>query len=116
MFPPARVIYSSLFFVLVMTLIVVTKPALLFLADGRVRPFGIGDYATDDHTPFPLGAVVVILAITSMFIFSTIDVIYAPPQQRYVPTPTPPAALLPGPTPSSPTIPFPQATTMYVTR
>jgi len=75
MFPPARVIYSSIFFVLVMTLVVVTKPGLFFLSDGRIRAFGIGK--SDRHTVFPLGAVAVLVAVGSMFIFATIDVVYA---------------------------------------
>jgi len=75
MFPPARVIYSSIFFILVMTLVVVTKPALFFLSDGRIRPFGIGK--SDEHTAVPLGALAVLVAVGSMFIFGTIDVVYA---------------------------------------
>jgi hypothetical protein len=75
MFPPARVIYSSIFFILVMTLVVVTKPAVFFLSDGRIRPFGIGQSV--EHTALPLGAVVVLVAVSSMFIFGTIDVVYS---------------------------------------
>jgi len=77
MIPPARVIYSTIFFVLVLTLIVLTKPALFFDKDGQVRPFGITTEEAPTATPIPLGAAVVLAAIGSMLIFGTIDVIYA---------------------------------------
>lgn len=100
MFPPSRVVYSCLFFVLVMTLVIVTKPALFFLADGRVRPFGFGQAddggdAAAAQTPLPLGALTVAAALASMFLFSSIDVVYARP-------PTPAAQAPTQPPPSQP--------------
>lgn len=79
MIPPARVIYSTIFFVLVMTLIVLTKPALFFSDDGKVRPFGFSSSSSCpvESTPVPLGLAVVLAAIGSMLLFGTIDVVYA---------------------------------------
>jgi hypothetical protein len=79
--PAARVVYSTLFFVLTMALLAVSKPAALFTPDGRVRPFGFarrGDaYADADATVFPLGVIVVVAAVVSMYMFAMIDVIHA---------------------------------------
>ena len=52
--PPARVIYSSLFFVLTM-LLLVARPRALFEPDGRAREFGTG--GVDGRTVFPVGVV-----------------------------------------------------------
>ena len=71
MYPP-RVIYSTLFFVLLMTLIFVSRPAALFYQDGVVRPFGVGP----TRTVFPLGVITVVAATLSMYTFSMIDMIY----------------------------------------
>lgn len=82
MFPPARVVYSSVFFVLVMALVVLTKPSLMFAEDGQVRPFGFRasdpppSASAPAPTPLPLGAVAVAVAVGSMLLFGTIDVIY----------------------------------------
>lgn len=97
MLPPARVIYSCVFFALVLTLIMLTKPALFFSEDGRhVRPFGLVgvDGAESPSvvapTPVPLGAAVVLIAVGSMLLFGTIDVIYraAAPASYALPPPT----------------------------
>jgi hypothetical protein len=82
---PARVVYSSLFFALTMALLAVSKPSALFASDGSVRPFGFAkegeaEAEADDEaqgTVFPLGVVVVVAAVLSMYMFSMIDLIYA---------------------------------------
>lgn len=79
MFPPPRVVYSVILFSLVMAAVVVTRPSLFFLPDGSVRPFGIEG---GDATPFPLGAFVVLVAVCSMFLFSTVDLAYANARHR----------------------------------
>lgn len=82
--PAARVIYSVLFFVLSLLLIIVAKPKAFFHEDGSIRPFGTGrrrgtDAAdkTTTTTVFPLGVVVVVLAVLSLYTFVMIDLIFA---------------------------------------
>jgi hypothetical protein len=70
--PAARVVYSTLFFLLAMTLVLVSKPPPLFSPEGHVRPFGVGPHST----VYPLGVVTVVVAVLSMFIFTLIDVVY----------------------------------------
>jgi hypothetical protein len=71
------VLYSSLFFVLLMVLIGVAKPALLFKPDGSLRPFGTRHRGAQPHTTVvSLGVVTVAAAVLSMFVFSLIDLVY----------------------------------------
>jgi hypothetical protein len=70
--PPARVVYSCLFFVLTMALIAVARPSSVFDASGRPRPFGVGE----GRTVFPLGVVVVIVSVLSLYAFALIDLVY----------------------------------------
>ena len=73
MSPPApRVIYSTLFFILVMMLLLIAKPRPVFASDGSIAQFGVGE----DRTVFPLGVVTAAVAVLSMFTFTLIDVIY----------------------------------------
>jgi hypothetical protein len=68
--PPARVIYSCLFFVLTMTLVAVAKPSALFdPVTGQPRGFGTGG----ERTVFPLGVVAVVAAVLSLYTFAMID-------------------------------------------
>ena len=66
-----RVVYSVIFFVLVMTLLVVSKPSALW-SEGRPRPFGTGP----GHTMFPLGVATVLLAVISLYMFTLIDMVF----------------------------------------
>lgn len=69
--PPARVIYSSLFFALTMVLIAVAKPPALFdPATGMPRAFG-----HSRGTVFSFGVVTVVAAVLSMYVFSMIDLV-----------------------------------------
>lgn len=77
MAPAARVIYSSLFFVLTLALLIVSKPRALFTSDGRIRPFGTKGGGDTSRTVFSFGVVTVAAAILSMFLFSMIDVVFA---------------------------------------
>ena len=70
--PLPRTIYATLFFIMVMALIVVAKPRPMFDHDGNVKPFGVGD----DRTVFPLGVVTAVVAVVSMYVFTLIDVVY----------------------------------------
>jgi hypothetical protein len=69
---PARVVYSCLFFVLTVALIIVARPAALFGADGRPLPLGSGP----GRTMFPLGVVIAVVAILTLYLFAMIDVVY----------------------------------------
>jgi Na+/H+ antiporter NhaD/arsenite permease-like protein len=72
--PPARVIYSCLFFVLTMTLVAVAKPSALFdPVTGQPRGFGTGG----ERTVFPLGVVAVVAAVLSLYTFAMIDLLSA---------------------------------------
>lgn len=88
-FPAPRVIYSVIFFVLSMILIIVSKPSALFDPEtGAPRPFG---FAPKDSTLFSLGVVMVSAAITSLYLFAFIDLIWGsstvmgPSNQQYEP-------------------------------
>ena len=71
--PPARVVYSILFFALTMALIAVAKPAAIFDPDtGKPRPFGSSEPGA---TMFSLGVVSVIAAVLSLYVFAMIDLL-----------------------------------------
>ena len=68
----SRVIYSVLFFVLLMILVVLSKPSLVFDTNGAPKPFGIGE----DKTMFSLGVLSIVIAILSFYVFCLIDLIF----------------------------------------
>ncbi len=68
-----RVIYSLLFFGLLMLLIFVSKPSHLFAPDGNVKPYGVGE----GKTVISLGVLTVLSAICSFYVFALLDVIFA---------------------------------------
>lgn len=68
-----RVQYSILAYVLLVSLIVVSKPPILFDKNGEVKPFGIGE----NKTIFSLGVLVVSLSILVFYIFAVIDIVFA---------------------------------------
>lgn len=67
-----RVFYSIAFYVLVIVLIVVSKPKLAFDSQGNIRQFGVGQ----SKTIFSLGVFVVALAIISFYVFAVIDLVF----------------------------------------
>lgn len=67
-----RTIYTTLFYILFLVLIVVSKPSFAFDERGRIKPFGVGY----ENTIISLGVVVVALAILSFYIFACIDVVF----------------------------------------
>jgi hypothetical protein len=67
-----RVIYSILFYILSIILIIISKPSLVYDKNGDVKPFGVGP----DKTIFPLGVCVVAFAILSYYVFCVIDLIF----------------------------------------
>jgi len=68
-----RSIYSSLFFVLIIALIIVSRPRVFFDKDGRPRTFGLGG----NNTVFSFGVLVVAMAIIAYYIFAVVDIIFA---------------------------------------
>jgi hypothetical protein len=68
-----RSVYSVLFYVLLIALIIVIKPSWLFYEDGQVRDFGLGT----KQTVFSLGVIVVALAIVAYYIFAVIDILFS---------------------------------------
>ena len=75
--PPARVIYSTLFFVLTMLLIIVARPKGLFEPSGRAKEFGTGGGGDQQgRTVFPIGVVVVLVAVLSLYTFAMIDLVF----------------------------------------
>lgn len=67
-----RLLYATMFFVLLVLLVYTSKPGLVFEADGSPKTFGIGD----DKTMFSFGVFVVVLAVLSFYFFCVIDVIF----------------------------------------
>lgn len=67
-----RLLYSIVFFILLITLIHMSKLSVIFDKDGKLRPFGIGD----NKTMFSFGVFTVVLAILSFYFFCVIDIIF----------------------------------------
>lgn len=68
----SRIIYSVAFYVLLMVLIFMSKPAVVFDKDGTIRPFGVGY----DKTMFSFGVFSVVVAIMSFYMFCLIDMVF----------------------------------------
>lgn len=68
-----RSVYSVLFYVLLIVLIIVMRPAWLFHENGQVKTFGLGC----QQTVFSLGVIVVALAIVAYYVFAMIDILFA---------------------------------------
>ena len=71
-----RIIYAILFYVLLIVLIVISKPSVIFEKDGTIKPFGIDIYGDGNKTMFSLGIFSVTLAVVSFYIFAMIDMIF----------------------------------------
>ncbi len=71
-FLSSRVIYSILFYLLLVTLIFITKPPIAFEPTGAIKPFGIG-YG---KTVFSLGSIVSSMAIVCFYVFCLIDIVF----------------------------------------
>lgn len=72
-FVNGRVIYSLLFFGLLMVLLYVSKPKQMFSNDGSIKPYGVGE----GKTVISLGVLTVLSAICSFYVFALLDVIFA---------------------------------------
>ena len=66
-----RIVYSVIFYLLVILLIFVAKPPLMF-ENGNIKPFGIGD----NKTVVSVGVLSVSLAILSFYLFAVIDIVF----------------------------------------
>lgn len=71
-FVPPYVLYGVMLFVLLMVLLMVTRPSSVFDEDSRPRAFGTGP----ERTMCPLGVVTVVLAIISIYSFALLDAIF----------------------------------------
>ena len=68
----SRVIYSVLFYVLLIILIILAKPSIIFHSNGVIKTFGVGE----NKTMFSLGVASIVLAIMSFYIFCLIDLVF----------------------------------------
>jgi hypothetical protein len=71
-FPTSRVIYSTIFFVMISFIILYTRPKTMFHENGKPKKFGVGD----DETVFSITPILLFTAILSFFLFSVLDLIY----------------------------------------
>lgn len=67
-----RLLYSIVFFILLITLVHMSKLSVIFDKDGKLRPYGIGE----NKTMFSFGVFTVVLAILSFYFFCVIDIIF----------------------------------------
>lgn len=67
-----RIIYSILFYVLFVILIILARPSIMFEKNGEIKQFGVKD---SDKTLFSFGVFTVIIAIISFYIFAMIDLL-----------------------------------------
>jgi hypothetical protein len=67
-----RTIYALLFYMLVVTLIIISRPGLMFTSGGNVKAFGLGN----EKTIFSLGIFCAVTAIMCSYFFTLIDVIF----------------------------------------
>ncbi len=71
-FLTGRVVYSLLFYLLAVILMMVARPSFLFAADGEIKPYGVGE----GKTVFSIGVLVVVLAISTFYTFAVLDVVF----------------------------------------
>jgi len=70
-FLSSRVIYSVMFYTLLISIIFISKPATAFDPQGVIKPFGIGQ----GKTVFSFGTIVTTLAIVVFYVFCLIDIL-----------------------------------------
>jgi hypothetical protein len=70
---------AALIFLLALAVLVRARPALVFRPDGTPRPFGVGGgsarAADDEPTIYSLGALTVVLAVTSYYTVLLVDLL-----------------------------------------
>jgi len=67
-----RVLYSILFYILIVMLIFVAKPPLMFDNRGQFKNFGFGS----NKTLFSFGVLITAIALVSFYVFAVIDLIF----------------------------------------
>lgn len=67
-----RVIYSIMFYALIVSLLFVAKPTLMFDRAGNFKSFGIGG----SKTVFSFGIFVTVTAMVSFYMFTIIDLVF----------------------------------------
>ena len=67
--------YAILFYILLLVLIVISKPSLMFERDGELKPFGIGD-GNGNKTIFSFGVFTIVVAILCFYTFCIIDLVF----------------------------------------
>ena len=68
----SRVIYSIVFFILLIILLYMSKSSIMFEQNGELKVFGLGP----DKTLFSFGIITTIIAILSFYLFCVIDLIF----------------------------------------
>lgn len=66
---PKRIIYSILFFIAIMIILIVSKPSMFYDRQGKLRDFGM----YGQNTVFSFGLVTVVVAISVFYMFCIID-------------------------------------------
>ncbi len=74
-FMNGRIIYSLLFYVLSVSLLIVSKPSFMFSKSGEIKSFGVG--GTEQRTVFSFGVFIIVLAIFSFYVFALLDIIFS---------------------------------------
>lgn len=67
-----RVIYSITFYLLVVALLFVTRPALAFNPDGSVKSFGVGE----GSSIFSVAVLVCAVAVLCFYAFCIVDIVF----------------------------------------
>ena len=77
-FVNGRVVYSLVFYTMAVMLIYLAKPDMMFANDGELKTFGVGnDRSGSPKTVFSFGVFAIVLAITSFYLFSVIDLVFS---------------------------------------
>ncbi len=69
----SRIIYSIIFFCLLMILILLIKPKVMFTKKNKFKNFGI----KKDETIYSIGVFTIITSILTFYIFCWIDMIFS---------------------------------------
>ena len=69
----SRIIYSITFYMLLMSLMYITKPKIMFTDDGEIIPFGLDKY----QTLYSFSIFTVVSSILTFYMFCVIDLIFS---------------------------------------
>lgn len=68
----SRLIYTVIFYLLLMVIIFMQKPRIIFNEDNSLKNFGFGE----NQTLYSMGTFSIVIAIISFYIFALIDYIF----------------------------------------